>query len=399
MIPTSAPLLNASQLRPLRRLFLLVSIPALMTSGQAAIPVIQDPGQIVTNYVELMTDTEVAVQIFASDSPTSYGAIGLPSGLSIDSDTGLITGDVSSESFGIVTLTATNADGTGMLDVNFYIYQREPDNAQNTGEDIERGMDVNGNNMSPITLSPYNKETSGVDVDFFYRLTGAPPVGGTGSDLIRNNNTSDNSITGVQSYVRGPAQVSYRWRSNMEPFWDDFDFYINGILFATLDGFNTWATVAFDLGPGLHRLEWLYIKDINDWAGGANQCFLDELVVTGYPEWAEDENLTPFSSAFQLDLDGDGNNLLLEYALDLKSDREEMVFPLLTFEPDGRAILEIGKNKDAYGVTVDIEKSTLLTPGSWSPVPDTVTNSSSTLIKRESTAQPAGNYRVNVTSP
>src|SRR5208282_4127663 len=52
-------------------------------------------------------------QITATNSPTSYGATGLPAGLSVSSSTGLISGTPTTAGTSTVTLSATNAGGTG----------------------------------------------------------------------------------------------------------------------------------------------------------------------------------------------------------------------------------------------------------------------------------------------
>lgn len=51
--------------------------------------------------------------ISATNSPTSYGASGLPAGLSINTSTGQITGTPSSAGTSSVTISATNCCGTG----------------------------------------------------------------------------------------------------------------------------------------------------------------------------------------------------------------------------------------------------------------------------------------------
>jgi len=57
--------------------------------------------------------TAFSYQITASNSPTSFGATGLPAGLSVNSTTGVISGTPTATGTSTVTLSATNAGGTG----------------------------------------------------------------------------------------------------------------------------------------------------------------------------------------------------------------------------------------------------------------------------------------------
>ena len=52
-------------------------------------------------------------QITATNTPTSYGATGLPAGLSVNTGTGLISGTPTAAATSTVTLSATNSGGTG----------------------------------------------------------------------------------------------------------------------------------------------------------------------------------------------------------------------------------------------------------------------------------------------
>src|SRR5438874_2695058 len=70
-------------------------------------PVIQPP-LTATGEVTLA----FSYQINATNNPTSFGATGLPSGLTVDTTTGLISGTPTAAGIYSVTITATNAGGT-----------------------------------------------------------------------------------------------------------------------------------------------------------------------------------------------------------------------------------------------------------------------------------------------
>ncbi|MDA1276614.1 MAG: MBG domain-containing protein [Verrucomicrobia bacterium] len=65
-------------------------------------------------------------QITAANSPTSYGATGLPSGLSVSTTTGLISGTVTTAGTYTFTVSATNASGTGTRTVTLTIGKATP---------------------------------------------------------------------------------------------------------------------------------------------------------------------------------------------------------------------------------------------------------------------------------
>ena len=67
-----------------------------------------------------------AYQITASNSPTSYGASGLPAGLSVNTSSGLISGTPTATGSSSVTLSATNADGTGTATLTLTISNAAP---------------------------------------------------------------------------------------------------------------------------------------------------------------------------------------------------------------------------------------------------------------------------------
>ena len=66
-------------------------------------------------------------QITATNTPTSYGATGLPAGLTVSSSTGLISGTPTATGTSAVTLTATNAEGTGTASLSLTIAAGQPE--------------------------------------------------------------------------------------------------------------------------------------------------------------------------------------------------------------------------------------------------------------------------------
>ncbi|HEX8311482.1 MAG TPA: Ig domain-containing protein, partial [Chthoniobacteraceae bacterium] len=95
-----------------------VTLNASNVNGTGSITLIIDvvpPVPAITSVqtTQAQLATPFNYQITATLNPTSFGAIGLPPGLQLDPDTGLITGTPTVKGTFQVTLSATNADGTG----------------------------------------------------------------------------------------------------------------------------------------------------------------------------------------------------------------------------------------------------------------------------------------------
>ena len=92
-----------------------------VTSVQPGVPVITSPTDVAG-----VTGRPFSYQITASGSPTTFGAMDLPAGLTVDSTTGVISGLPSAQGFYNVTVSATNAAGAGSTIVTVTVVAPPP---------------------------------------------------------------------------------------------------------------------------------------------------------------------------------------------------------------------------------------------------------------------------------
>lgn len=81
---------------------------------------------VTSGSINVGVSSPVSFQIVATSSPTSYGATGLPTGLSLNTSTGLITGTITSATITTYTvnISATNAGGTGHGTLTIHVKAR-----------------------------------------------------------------------------------------------------------------------------------------------------------------------------------------------------------------------------------------------------------------------------------
>ncbi len=107
-----------------------------------AVPIITSDFFVTGNVGQKLT-----YQITADNTPASYGAEGIPPGLTLDTSTGIITGTPNKSGTFAATVSATNAGGTGTHTVTFTI-----------------------NPPAPVITSP-GTATGHIGDPFFYQIT------------------------------------------------------------------------------------------------------------------------------------------------------------------------------------------------------------------------------------
>jgi uncharacterized protein YhjY with autotransporter beta-barrel domain len=144
--------------------------------------------------------TALTYQITASNAPTSFSATGLPSGLSINTASGLISGTPAGAGTFAVTVGATNASGTGTQVVNFNISNFPLPNvgglsvstAFNTPTSINVATSVSGNFTSVALASQPANGTATING---LVITYTPRAGFFGTDSFSYTATGPGGTT------------------------------------------------------------------------------------------------------------------------------------------------------------------------------------------------------------
>jgi hypothetical protein len=204
-------------------------------------------------------NTPFSYQIVASNNPTSYGITGaLPAGLALNTTTGLISGTPGASGTFPVTLSATNAAGTGSAAFTVTI-------TEGGGLTLASALDGTGlvwTTGGTANWAPQTTTTS------------------DGVDAAASGDIADNQNSYVQTTVTGPATVTFRWKVSSEGYYDRLRFIVNGTTVRHISGERAWATVTYTLpNAATYTLRWHYVKDYSI-SAGADTGWLDQVSIT-----------------------------------------------------------------------------------------------------------------------
>ncbi|HTX35795.1 MAG TPA: putative Ig domain-containing protein, partial [Bryobacteraceae bacterium] len=157
--------------------------------------------------------TVFSYQIAATNSPTSYAATGLPSGLSVSSTSGLISGTPTAAGTSTVSLSATNSTGTGNATLTVTVTAAAPVITSATTASGTVGTAFSY--QIAATNSPTSYAATGLPGGLSVSSTsglisGTPTTAGTSTvSLSATNSTGTGKATLTLTISAAPAAISF----------------------------------------------------------------------------------------------------------------------------------------------------------------------------------------------
>ncbi len=134
--------------------------------------------------------TAFSYQITASNTPTSFNAVGLPAGLSVDTTLGLISGTPSAGGTASVSISATNVDGTDTQTLVLTINPAAPGNTSALAASGTAGTAFSYQIAASNSPTSFNASglPAGLSIDTSNGLiSGTPGAAGTASVTLQRS--------------------------------------------------------------------------------------------------------------------------------------------------------------------------------------------------------------------
>lgn len=207
---------------------------------------------------EAFVGTPFSYQITASFSPTSFAATNLPSWATIDA-AGLITGTPDVAGQPIVTLMASNAEGTGQKLLNINV-------SAAPGDDLAAALEIAGAAVFSEGEADWVVETVGSQV---------------GGSHVRSTTLGDGQSMELRANVTATtvSQLSFWWQTSTEYGYDKLTVRVDDVAVAELSGERGWQQVTMDLAAGDHTVAWVFARD-SSMGGGQNRVAIDGVTIT-----------------------------------------------------------------------------------------------------------------------
>jgi hypothetical protein len=193
-------------------------------------------------------------QITATNTPTSFAALNLPAGLSVNS-AGLISGAPTVTGTFSVSLSASNADGTDSKTLLLTVNSAASLIAQ--AVDNTQLVFTTGGNLPWVTSTSSNHD---------------------GVDSVESGWITHSQQSWLETTVTGPAYIKFWFQLESEFGGDYFRFTIDGEELWYSEGLHLWRLLGFYVPPGQHTVRWNYTKN-ESVSYGYDGMWLDQIEV------------------------------------------------------------------------------------------------------------------------
>lgn len=171
--------------------------------------------------------------------PITYGATGIPAGLTLNPTTGVVSGNATAGSY-VMNVTATNAYGITTKAVV---------------------LSIGSVNLAEALDNTARTWTSGGDAGWFGQSTTTHD----GIDAGQSGDIDDNQVAWMETTVNGPGTLTFWWKVTSEAGYDYLRFMLNGSEVSdapSISGEQDWQMISVQIPSGNNQtLRWQYDKD------------------------------------------------------------------------------------------------------------------------------------------